>query len=176
MQTRYAADSKIARTFSRSGSKCCPTSVVGTLVVGAVAFGGWWFLSRKTAIASLADAFKAAVTAQPIPFKDRVEIAAARGAVYNVTPPGGKVPGRLYGRWTSKGVSAGIRGAKDDTLVGFKIVGPDNTLVEKLDHPTGGNFNIRFDTPGVYTFTFDNSGIIRSSARVVEIDGTYQPD
>jgi hypothetical protein len=44
-----------------------------------------------------------------------------KGIVYNVSPPGGKVPGRLYGRWISKGSSAGIKGAADDTLIGFTI-------------------------------------------------------
>ena len=77
--------------------------------------------------------------------------------------------------WTS-GKRAGIKGANDDTLVGFTLRGPDNKVIQTLDHPTSGNFSVRCDAPGVYTFVFDNTGIIRSSARKVSIKGTYQPD
>jgi hypothetical protein len=147
-------------------------SLVTVIMVGALFVGGWWFVSRKIAIASPA----ALVTASPIPVTDRLNIEAGKGMTYSVTPPQGKVPGWLSGRWTCKGKSAGIKGAHDDSLVAFKIVGPDNKVIEKLDHQGCGNFKLRFDGPGAYTFVFDNSGIIRSSARVVEIDGTYQPD
>lgn len=148
------------------------SSLAALAVVGALFLGGWWLVSRKTAIASPA----ALVTAAPIPVTDRLTIEAGKGMTYSVTPPHGKVPGWFTGRWTCKGKSAGIKGAHDDSLVAFKIVGPDDKVIEKLDHQGRGNFKLRFDGPGAYTFVFDNSGIIRSSARVVEIDGTYQPD
>jgi hypothetical protein len=150
------------------------TRVAASLAIVAVlAVAGWWFISRKTAVASPTSI----VAASPIPVRDTLRVEANHAMTYTLTPPQGKLPGWLSGRWTCTGKSAGIKGANDDSLIGFSIVGPDNNVIEKLDrHPTSGNFKLRFDGPGAYTFTFDNSGIIRSSARVVELSGTYQPD
>ncbi len=74
-----------------------------------------------------------------------------------------------------RGISANVNGAADDTLVGFTLTAPDNKIVQKLDHPVTGNFAVRYEG-GVYTFTFNNQSIIRSSARIVTLQGTYQPD
>jgi hypothetical protein len=152
------------------------STAAGIIIIGAMALAGWWFVSRKTGIASPAAVLKSAVTAEPIPVMTKLRIEAGKGMTYTVSAPGNKVPGRLYGRWTSQGKTAGIKGATDDSLVGFRLVGPDNKVVEKSDHPSAGNFNLRFDAPGNYTFEFDNAGVVRSTARVVEFDGTYQPD
>jgi hypothetical protein len=152
------------------------STLVGTLVICAVIVGGWWFASRKTSIASPAAALKAAVSAEPIPVKRTIRIEPNHVQEWPFSPPGGKVPGRLYGHWSCQGKTAGIAGAHDDSLVSFKLVGPDNKTIQELDHPTDGNFDIRFDSPGIYTFEFNNGGIVRSSARVVEFEGTYQPD
>ena len=85
-------------------------------------------------------------------------------------------PGHFSGFWSSAGKSAGIAGAQDDTLVGYVLRSPDNQVLDRLDHPTSGNFDVRCTSPGIYTFEFSNAGIIRMAARKVEIHGTYQPD
>jgi hypothetical protein len=142
-------------------------------VVAVLAVAGWWFVGRKTAVASPATF----LSASPTPVKETIRVEANHVATYTLTPPEGKVPGWLTGHWTCAGKSAGIDGATDDTLIGFKIIGPDNKVIDKAGHhPTSGNFKVRIDGPGAYIFAFDNSGIIRSSARVVALNGTYQPD
>lgn len=147
-----------------------------TLGICAVILGVWWYVSRKTIMPSPVAAFTAAVSAEPIRVKQTIRIEPNYERTWPFSPPGGKFPGRLSGHWSCQGKTAGIPGAHDDSLVSFKLVGPDNRTIQRLDHPNGGNFDIRFDGPGVYTFTFNNGGILRSSARVVEFDGTYQPD
>jgi hypothetical protein len=81
----------------------------------------------------------------------------------------------LHGHWTCRGVSAEVGGATDDTLVRFVLRGPDDKIIETRDHPTSGNFSVNYDEPGTYTFVFDNSGIVRSSSREVEFEGTFDP-
>lgn len=147
-----------------------------TLGICALILGVWWFVSRNTIVPSPAAAFRTAVAAGPIPIKEKIQIPANYEQTWPLSAPGGKYPGRLSGHWYSRGKTAGIPGAVSDSLVSFKLVGPDNRTIQRMDHPTEGNFDIRFDGPGVYTFIFNNGGILRSSARVVEFDGTYQPD
>ena len=147
--------------------------LVKTLAIGVVSAGGWLAIHQTSAaapaVSRLADA------PAPTPIKETIQVEAKKNATYTFTAPAGKIPGRLYGRWTCKGKSADIKGAHDDKLVGFKLIGPDNKVIMKLDHPEFGNFDIKIDGPGAYTFEFDNSGIIRNSGRVVEIDGKYEP-
>jgi hypothetical protein len=81
----------------------------------------------------------------------------------------------LHGHWTCTGASAEIDGAADDTLVRFVLRGPDDKVIEQRNHPTSGNFSVNYDEPGTYTFLFDNSGIIRSSSREIEFEGTFDP-
>ena len=147
-----------------------------TLGVCAVILVVWWFVSRKTIMPSPVAAFQAAVTAEPIHLREKIRVDANYEQPWRFTPPGGKYPGRFTGHWSCRGKTAGISGAHDDTLVAFTLVGPDNRTIQKLDHPTDGNFDIRLDGPGGYTFMFNNCGILRSSARVVQFEGTYQPD
>jgi hypothetical protein len=120
--------------------------------------------------------FKSAVTAAPVPLKETLRIEPNYEKVWPLSAPGGKFPGRLTGHWSCRGKTAGIAGAHDDSLVSFKLVGPDNKTIQQAPRPTDGNFDIRIDGPGVYTFTFNNGGVLRSSARVVEFEATYQPD
>jgi hypothetical protein len=111
----------------------------------------------------------------PLSVKEKIDIAARTNATYVFTAPSGKFPGRFHGRWICKGKSAGITGAHDDSLVKFKLIGPDSETIETLDHPSLEDFDVTIENAGSYTFEFFNTGIIRSSARIVELEGTYQP-
>ena len=95
---------------------------------------------------------------------------------YPVSPPLLKTPGRLFGHWVSRGSTAGIKDAQDDCLTAFELRGPDDKQIERRRHPISGNFSVRCEAPGTYTFVFYNDGPLRKSARVVEFDATYHPD
>ena len=110
------------------------------------------------------------------PVKDEFTVKRGRQMEYTFKTPAGKAPGHLHGHWTARGKSADIDGATDDTLVKFTLRGPDDKVIEKLDHPTSGNFDVHFTEAGACTFVFDNSGIVRSSGRVVIFDGVYDQD
>jgi hypothetical protein len=146
--------------------------LIKTLAVAALSTGAFLASHEVTAatpaVSRLADA--------PAPtIKETIQVEARKNVTHTFTAPAGKIPGRLTGRFTVKGKSAGIKGAHDDKLVGFKLVGPDSKVLLKLDHPEFGNFDVKIDSPGAYTFEFDNTGIIRNSARTVELEGNYQP-
>ena len=146
--------------------------VAGLILIFAGILGGWWFVSRRTG----APGPREIIQARPIPIKDTVDVEAGHSVKYTFTVPAGKAPGLLQGHWSAQGKSANIKGATDDTLVGFTLRGPDNNVIQSLDHPTSGNFSSRCGAAGAYTFEFSNAGIIRSSSRRVTIDGSYQPD
>jgi hypothetical protein len=74
-----------------------------------------------------------------------------------------------------KGAVSNVRGAHDDSLVGFVLTAPNGKIIQNRDHPLTGNFSERYKG-GTYTFTFDNAGWVRSSGRIVTFEGTYQPD
>jgi hypothetical protein len=148
------------------------------ILLVAVGLGVWWQLSRTfpatpgtSGIISPKEVFKA----RPILINKSLTVDARSQQTWSVPAPG-PTPGLLQGRWNSSGASGGIRGAQDDTLVSFELRGPDNALLQRLDHPLTGNFSIRYETAGIYTFTFNNAGFVRSTARTVTIEGTYQPD
>jgi hypothetical protein len=143
------------------------------LGLAVLALLGWMVIARKTgAIPSPAQI----VAPQPIRVAETITVKPGQQMEWSLATPGGRAPGLLQGSWTAHGASANIKGANDDTLVGFTLRGPDNVSIQHLDHPTSGNFSIRYEKPGTYTFIFDNGGIIRSSARQVQIEGTYHPD
>jgi len=142
------------------------------VMLGGIGVGGWWVASRKNVIASPASL----LAATPIPLQKTLKVEPGQSVSHTFAVPSDKLPGRLQGHWTCKGSSAGIKGAKDDTLVAAQLRGPDNKVMQEYDHPTAGNFSIRITAPGIYTFTFDNSGLVRSTPRMVEIEGAYQPD
>jgi len=110
----------------------------------------------------------------PVPISESIAVEPNTSTLYRfeVKPEG--LPGRLSGHWTSRGKSAGIAGATDDTLVGFWIKDPNNQIVQYLDHQFEGNFSLSVAVPGTYTFEFGNAGILRSSKRVVELEGQYE--
>ncbi|HET6250157.1 MAG TPA: hypothetical protein VFE47_20875 [Tepidisphaeraceae bacterium] len=140
------------------------------------------YLDGKAALAEIA--LKYGVTAQEAKATRADSATAAIADKQTITVPAGRVfdlplsfpaertPGRIRGHWTSQGKSAGIAGAKDDTLVKFTIRGSNNAVLQRLDHPVSGNFDIRY-AGGTFTLTFDNSGIVRSSGRVVSVEWTY---
>ena len=106
----------------------------------------------------------------------KFKVKAGRAYELRLSSPDNGKRWHFHGHWICKGVSADIDGATDDTLVRFVLRGPDDKVVEELDHhPTSGNFSVNYDEPGTYTFVFDNSGIIRSSSREIEFEGTFDP-
>src|SRR5437867_2107101 len=95
-------------------------SLTRLVVLGVVIVGAWWALSRTTRIISPSAAF---ARSRSIPVKVSMKIEAGDGETHSFEFP--QTPGRLYGSWSSKGASANIKGATDDTLVAFKLIGPD---------------------------------------------------
>jgi hypothetical protein len=151
----------------------------GGLIVAAILTGHWYFSTpapdKAAQVSSAATAIADVVAGQQtIPLKQTVTVEPGRFATYSWEFS--KTPGRLYGSWISQGRSANIRGATDDTLVSFKLVGANNEILQNLDHPASGNFDIHITSPGRYTFWMGNTGMLRSSSRVVTIDATYKPD
>jgi hypothetical protein len=132
---------------------------------------GWWLISRNSSLPSPAAVF----AASPITIEKSLTVLPGQEYQLTLSFPQAKTPGWLRGRWSVKGASANVKGAADDSLVGFTLISPDNRTLQRLDHPLSGNFNVRYEG-GSYTFIFDNSGIIRSSSRLVTLEGTYQPD
>jgi hypothetical protein len=157
--------------------------VIGLLtVIAAVGYGGWWFVSRQSNTVPPPSQVFSSTPGQilkppPLRVNQDFTVESRHQMTWTFAPPAGKTPGLLQGRWTSQGKSAGLRGANDDTLIAFKLLGPnDNIIQQQPDHPVGGNFSVRCEGPGNLTFVFDNGGIIRSSSRQVHIEGTYQAD
>ena len=161
-----------------------PLIVLASLM--GIVVAGWWLESHKSDAASPTallqrleqntDSHQSGMLgASVISFEQTLRIEPNRATTFNFIAP--KVPGFLYGEWKSVGKSAGIAGATDDTLIAFKIVGPDKKIIEKDNHhPVSGSFKIRIESAGQYSLIFDNSGIIRSSAREVQVTGIYRPD
>lgn len=140
----------------------------------AVVLGGP--LCGGPAPAQVARGDSPAVAADDLSLTKEFRVRANRVYELRVSKPDGKGPWHLHGHWKCQGRSADIEGATDDTLVRFALRGPDDKVVEELKHPVSGNFSIHFTEPGTYTFIFDNSGIIRSSARLITVEGTFEPD
>jgi hypothetical protein len=130
----------------------------------------WWCMSRQTPFPSPSWVFAAA----PIPINQTFTIPRGQEYQWTFSCPQSKTPGRLYGHWSSRGASDSLKYAMDDTLVGFTITDPNNKVLQQLSHQVSGNFDVRYEG-GVYTFTFSD-GVLRPSARIVTLEGTYQPD
>jgi len=143
------------------------------VVVAAAIFGAWYFIGRKSIAVPTPKQF---LSASPVPINQTVTIASGKEIDWTFSAPAGKTPGVFQGHWTCRGKSADIKGATDDTLVAFKLLDPNNKVVQHDDHAVTGNFKVHCDDSGTYTLVFDNSGIIRSSDRNVVIDASYQPD
>ena len=107
---------------------------------------------------------------------DEVTVPVGKVLTYQFPIRNDQVPGTLMGSWFSKGSSAGIKGANDDSLISFTLTDPNQKNLKSMDHPVSGNLNERITAPGTYTITFSNGGIIRSSDRKVWVDMSYQPD
>jgi len=146
-------------------------SIVGVFVLAGLLAAIWFFTPARKV---LSKASAAATGSQPIPVKETMTVEPGKIQTFGCEFP--NTPGRLYGTFHVAGSSAKIKGATDDTLIAFKLIGPNNETLQKLDKPTSGNFDIHITSPGRYTFVLDNGGIIRRSARSVEIDAMYKPD
>jgi hypothetical protein len=128
-------------------------------------------LAHKAGIASPS----AVLAATPQPIKQTFTVPRFRECQVTLAYPQVMSPGWVRGRWVAQGASDSIKGATDDTLVSFTVTGPNNEVIQHLDHPASGNFAFRYQG-GQYTLTFSNAGVIRLSDRTVTLDGTYQPD
>jgi hypothetical protein len=78
--------------------------------------------------------------------------------------------GTLHGKWTARGDT---HGGADDTLVHAHYFAPACKLLRTLDHPHSDDFSVRAETAGPYVIVFDNLGIIRSTARTVDVEWTF---
>jgi hypothetical protein len=145
--------------------------LISVLALIAIAVGGWWFLSRKTGMPSPS----VVLQATPIPINYSGTVQSGQELDWTISIPQDKAPGRLVGRWQSFGLSHGIKGATDDTLVGFEIEDGNDNPLAKTAHQPEGDFDLKY-TSGNIIFVFDNSGILRSSNRDVVLTGHYQPD
>jgi hypothetical protein len=133
-----------------------------------------WFVMARATGAKPTPLVNAITGRTPIILDDKFTV--NQNYVMNKTLNIDRVPGLLVGNFLARGKSVGIKGAQDDTLVAFHILGPNNQRLNELDHPIRGNFSIRVTSPGTYTLVFSNGGIIRSTAREVTLDGKYQPE
>jgi len=148
--------------------------VVFVLLLG---FGAWYLiLGRAAGIKTLPSPVAALIKKNPIDFNKSFTVESGKIMTYSITVPADHTPGYLSGTWESKGSSANIKNANDDTLIGFQLKDPNNNVIQNLDHPTAGNVQMRVAGPGTYTMVFGNSGIFRSSARSVHISLVYNPD
>jgi hypothetical protein len=149
-------------------------AIVVLIVILAMGYAGWWYVSRRTdAIPTPAQV----LGTTPVKVDETFTVESNHQASWTFAPPVGKSPGLLEGRWMCQGKSAGIHGAADDTLIAFKLLDPNNNVLQaQPDHPVQGNFSVRCDGTGNLTFIFDNTGIIRSSSRQIHLEGTYRPD
>jgi hypothetical protein len=132
---------------------------------------GFWFACRKSPFTAPGSV----LSPMSIPIHQTVTVQPNQEYQLTLPWPELKTPGWLRGHWTVRGKSANFPNAADDTLVGFTLTGPNNEILQRQNHPTSGNFAIRCEG-GEYTMTFNNTGVLRASARIVTIDGTYQPD
>ena len=130
---------------------------IGVVIIGAMAFGIWWFITpegQSVKLPNVASAMSQMVK-QPEPKTLKETFKVEPGKVREFYIEFREIPGRFYDSWSARGASAKISGANDDTLVRFKLLGPNNETLQDLDHP--------------YTFVMDNGGILRMSERVVAI-------
>lgn len=139
----------------------------------ALGVGGWWLLFRKGATSVSPSSL---VKSAPALINEKATVLAQQKYDLQITFPPERTPGRLTGTWLSQGKSANVDGAIDDTVGSFTLRDPSNNILQQqLDSPVSGNFDFRY-AGGVYVLEFNNGGIFRSSARVVTVTGTYQPD
>ena len=145
------------------------------LTTVALAWWGWMSIVHP-GVPSPMTVLRAVSTPKPESLDKNLSIASGMADTWRITLSADKTPGRMCGYWTSEGKTAGIRGAQDDTLVSYALRGPNNQVLASLDHPASSNFDVHCVNPGVYTFEFNNSGLLRSSTRNVTIHLTYQAD
>jgi len=151
---------------------------IGLGIIGGVALGVWFCIAPRGATLSVPNVASAVMQAVSGPLKQSIHesVTIQAGRAYTLSYEFPRTPGRLYGSWGCRGSSAGIRNATDDTLVAFKLIGPNDEILQRVDYQAEGNFDIRINSPGRYTFVLDNGGIVRMSPRVAQIDAMYESD
>ncbi len=150
------------------------TGAIALLIIGAVVVGGFLWCAKHPTAVNAALSGKSAER-KSFPISDAITIQPGYVQTLRYSFPADKTPGKFQGYWQVEGKSGHLKGATDDTLTGFSLLGPNNDALQKLTSPTSGNFSIRYEG-GMYTFSFENSGFLRSSPRTVTFTGTYQPD
>ena len=145
-------------------------AVLGTILVA------WWIISRVVPGVPAPNIETLTKPASIDVKREGVTVPVGKVLTYQFPIRNDQVPGTLMGSWFSKGSSAGIKGANDDSLISFTLTDPNQKNLKSMDHPVSGNLNERITAPGTYTITFSNGGIIRSSDRKVWVDMSYQPD
>jgi hypothetical protein len=144
---------------------------VRRLTVASICLAVFWFICQKSPFTAPGSILSPVA----IPIHQTFTVPVDHEYQLTLPPPGVKIPGWLRGHWTVQGASAGIKNATDDTLASFTLTGANNQILERQTRPISGNFNIRCNG-GQVTMTFNNTGLLRLSARVVTLDGSYQPD
>src|ERR1700734_1208025 len=95
----------------------------------------WWCLSRKSPLQSPGSA----IITHPIQIKRTVTVAPGMESNLQISFPPSKTPGWLRGTWTVKGATGNVRGAHDDSLVGFVLTAPNGKIIQNRAHPLTGN-------------------------------------
>jgi hypothetical protein len=119
----------------------------------------------SAAVGAAPSAAQAAEVAQPRSMSIQKNLTVSATGRVGFGFPIFNVPGHLVGSWHS-----------DGSLAGFQLVGPNREQLQSLDHPSEGTFDLRIESPGYYTFHFDNRGNTGSSAKQIDLDARYEAD
>lgn len=130
---------------------------------------GTWELKAVDALGRLELSFEA-IDAAPAaaafaPIENAVDIK-ANGEV-TIPLDLASAPGRLVLRWNVQGRSAGISGAQDDLLIGYRLLAPNGSVIARRGKHVQEQKEIVIREPGQYKLVFSNAGILRSTARRV---------
>lgn len=83
------------------------------------------------------------------------------------------VPGTLSGTWRSSGTAYG---ALTNSITELRVLAPGDRLLKSFQNASSGQFVVKIDSPGTYTFAMDNKGLLVRNARKVFIEGEFRPD
>ena len=109
--------------------------------------------------------------AEPTRIRKQFMVSAGTIQPYEFVP---QVSGTLTGTWRASGNGTG---GADDTINPFRLTDPADSIVESSEpHASSGRFMVKVSGGGAYTFFFDNTGLFRTSARRIFLDGEFRPD